>query len=98
MLKIYFILSQSEIWHNLGVCALKTDPSVSQHALIESLELNSENGQAWTTLGILYLKHGNEQKAHQALRNSFCHFEFEPCSVMSVKDKMFKIVENSKLQ
>jgi len=58
---------QSEIWHNLGVCALKTDPSVSQHALIESLELNSENGQAWTTLGILYLKHGNEQKAHQAL-------------------------------
>ena len=71
MLEIYFILSQSEIWHNLGVCALKTDPSVSQHALIESLELNSENGQAWTTLGILYLKHGNEQKAHQALRNSF---------------------------
>ena len=52
MLKIYFILCQSEIWHNLGVCALKTDPSVSQHALIESLELNSENGQAWTTLGI----------------------------------------------
>ena len=52
MLKIYLILSQSEIWHNLGVCALKTDPSVSQHALIESLELNSENGQAWTTLGI----------------------------------------------
>jgi len=98
MLKIYLILSQSEIWHNLGVCALKTDPSVSQHALIESLELNSENGQAWTTLGILYLKHGNEQKAHQALRKSFCHLEFALCSVMYIKDKMFKNVETSKLE
>ena len=88
MMGVYFILSQSEIWHNLGVCALKTDPSVSQHALIESLELNSENGQAWTTLGILYLKHGNEQKAHQALRNSFFHLELASSSVMSVKNKM----------
>ena len=48
--------------------------------------------------GILYLKHGNEQKAHQALRNSFCHLEFALCSVMYIKDKMFKNVETSKLE
>ncbi len=52
------------LWSSLG--AVHTDPRVSQHALIRSIQLDDKQAFAWESLGALYLRHHQTDLAHQA--------------------------------
>ncbi|XP_054721060.1 tetratricopeptide repeat protein 37-like [Uloborus diversus] len=56
-------------WIALGVVAIGkglNDDAFGQHALIQSLEINPNNAETWTNLGILYLEKGNIELANAA--------------------------------
>jgi superkiller protein 3 len=56
-------------WNVLGIIAAHSAmgrPAMAQHAFIKSLQLENNNGLAWTNLGALYLKHGHMELAHKA--------------------------------
>ncbi|KFM77324.1 Tetratricopeptide repeat protein 37, partial [Stegodyphus mimosarum] len=58
-------------WTALGVVAAGKelrDSAFGQHALIKSLQLNRNNAETWTNLGVLYLENENIELSHIAFR------------------------------
>ncbi|XP_048583868.1 tetratricopeptide repeat protein 37 [Nematostella vectensis] len=60
-----------KLWNTLGVVcgsSLVDNPDLSQHAFIMSIKTEPNNVSAWTNLGVLYLKHGKVEPAHDAFK------------------------------
>ncbi|XP_064650742.1 tetratricopeptide repeat protein 37-like [Lineus longissimus] len=58
-------------WLALGVVSLSSvinDVPLAQHCFIKSIQVESNNVMAWTNLGVLYLKHGKIELAHEAFK------------------------------
>ncbi|XP_044163899.1 tetratricopeptide repeat protein 37-like [Acropora millepora] len=65
--------SNHKLWNTLGVVAASEEvnnPELSQHCFIMSIKTEPNNVIAWTNLGVLYLKHGKIELAHEAFKNS----------------------------
>nr|XP_058948066.1 tetratricopeptide repeat protein 37-like [Pocillopora verrucosa] len=65
--------SNHKLWNSLGVVAASREvnnPDLSQHSFIMSIKTEPNNVIAWTNLGVLYLKHGKIELAHEAFKNS----------------------------
>ena len=58
--------SLPELWNNLGIVSMKTDAALAQHSFIQAVTLNKELSNAWSNLGLLYLKEGNLNLSNQA--------------------------------
>ncbi|CAH3018534.1 unnamed protein product [Porites evermanni] len=61
------------LWNTLGVVTASKEinnPDLSQHSFIMSIKTEPNNVIAWTNLGVLYLKHGKIEVAHEAFKNS----------------------------
>ncbi|KAF9497222.1 TPR-like protein [Pleurotus eryngii] len=57
-------------WVTFGNHAFSDQPKVAQHAFIKALEINPKSATTWTTLGLLYLHHGDMELAGEALRKA----------------------------
>ena len=55
-----------ELWNNLGVVAMKSDKALAQHSFVQAVSLNKDHSNAWSNLGLLYLKEGNLKLSNQA--------------------------------
>ncbi|XP_020629636.1 tetratricopeptide repeat protein 37-like isoform X1 [Orbicella faveolata] len=65
--------SNHKLWNSLGVVTASKEvnnPDLAQHSFIMSLKTEPNNVIAWTNLGVLYLKHGKIELAHEAFKNS----------------------------
>ncbi|XP_068693840.1 tetratricopeptide repeat protein 37-like isoform X1 [Montipora foliosa] len=65
--------SSHKLWNSLGVVAASEEiknPELSQHCFIMSIKTEPNNVIAWTNLGVLYMKHGKIELAHEAFKNS----------------------------
>ncbi|KAL9987357.1 hypothetical protein ACROYT_G001647 [Oculina patagonica] len=65
--------SNHKLWNSLGVVTASKEvnnPDLSQHSFIMSIKTEPNNVIAWTNLGVLYLKHGKIELAHEAFKNS----------------------------
>jgi superkiller protein 3 len=60
----------SQFWNGLGTALVFSNPALSQHCLIFALNRNSGNADAWSNLGILYMRCGQMVLANQAFSNA----------------------------
>ncbi|KAJ3091854.1 Superkiller protein 3 [Quaeritorhiza haematococci] len=58
------------IWNTFGVIALATSTSVSQHAFVRALELNSKNPYIWSNYGFMCMLENDLGLAQQAFTAS----------------------------
>lgn len=60
----------SQFWNGLGTALVFSNPVLSQHCLIFALNRNTGNADAWSNLGILYMRCGQMVLANQAFSNA----------------------------
>ncbi|KAG0345117.1 Superkiller protein 3 [Podila humilis] len=52
---LQFEEENATVWNALGVASFSSNPKISQHAFIKSIEYDSKNPVPWSNLGYLYL-------------------------------------------
>ncbi|KAL4262302.1 TPR-like protein [Pleurotus pulmonarius] len=57
-------------WVTFGNHVFSEQPKVAQHAFVKALEINPKSATTWTTLGLLYLHHGDLELAGDVLRKA----------------------------